>query len=73
MLLIVTLVIFMFKVRKGLLQWFYPDAVDTSENMGKQLEAYFDKKTGQWVFPGEVALFIECYNIIIILNYRKMQ
>ncbi len=41
-------------MRKGILQWLYPDAKDTSENMGKQLEAYFDKATGKWVFPGEV-------------------
>ncbi len=44
----------MLQVRKGLLGWLYPDAKDTSENMGKQLEAYFDKATGKWVFPGEV-------------------
>lgn len=40
-------------IRKGLLNWFYPDAHDASENIGKSLEAYFDKQTGKWVFPGE--------------------
>jgi hypothetical protein len=44
-------------LRKGLLGWLYPDAHDTSENMGKGLEAYFDKSTGKWVFPGEVIIF----------------
>jgi hypothetical protein len=43
-------------VRKGLFKWLYPDAHDTTENMGNKLEAYFDKATGKWVFPGEVIL-----------------
>ena len=42
------------QVKKGLLKWLYPDAHDAAENMGKGLEAYFDKNTGKWVFPGEV-------------------
>jgi hypothetical protein len=42
------------KVRKGLLSYLYPDAHDTTENMGKGMEAYFDKSTGKWVFPDEV-------------------
>jgi hypothetical protein len=44
------------KVRKGLFKWLYPDAHDTTENMGNKLEAYFDKATGKWVFPGEVII-----------------
>jgi hypothetical protein len=42
-------------LRKGLMQWFYPDAHDASENIGKSLEAYYDNKLGRWVFPGEVS------------------
>lgn len=42
------------KVRKGLLGWFFPDAHDASENLGEKLEAYYNKETGRWVFPGEV-------------------
>eukprot|EP01041_Mallomonas_annulata_P004695 gene4695-9307_t len=41
------------KVRQGLLKLLYPDAVDAQKHMGNSLEAYFDKNTGQWVFPGE--------------------
>lgn len=45
------------KVRKGLLSYLYPDAHDTTENMGKEMKAYFDKSTGKWVFPDEVLLY----------------
>jgi hypothetical protein len=40
-------------VRRGLLGWFYPNAHDASENLGNKLEAYYDKSTKKWVFPGE--------------------
>ncbi len=55
------------KVRKGLLSWFYPDAHDANDNLGKQLEAYYDSKTGQWVFPGEVIVIIKKNYISIFL------
>ena len=42
-------------VRKGILNWLYPDAHDASENIGQSLEAYYDDKLGRWVFPGEVS------------------
>lgn len=45
-------------LRKGLMQWFYPDAKDASENIGKSLEAYYDEKLGRWIFPGEVSCFV---------------
>lgn len=41
------------KVRKGLISWLYPEAHDADANLGKSMEAYFDKATGKWVFPGE--------------------
>ncbi|CAE7518110.1 unnamed protein product, partial [Symbiodinium microadriaticum] len=40
-------------VRKGLLGWLYPDAHDTTENMGSGLDAVYDKATGQWIFPDD--------------------
>ena len=48
------------------MSWMYPDAKDTSNNMGKQLDAYFDKTTGKWVFPGEVH-FIDTYIYSILI------
>jgi hypothetical protein len=30
---------------------FYPDAHDANENVGRKLDAYYDDKTGKWVFP----------------------
>ena len=39
------------KVRKGLLGWLYPEAHDTSQNMGGGLDAIYDKATGKWIFP----------------------
>ncbi|MBY0308879.1 MAG: hypothetical protein K2Q09_09075, partial [Phycisphaerales bacterium] len=41
-------------LRKGIIGWFYPDAHDATENIGKSLEAYYDDKLGRWIFPGEV-------------------
>ena len=40
-------------VRKSLLGWMYPDAKDANDNLGTANEAYFDKATQKWVFPGE--------------------
>jgi len=40
-------------VKKSLLSWLYPDAHDTTENMGESNKAYFDKDTGKWVFPDD--------------------
>lgn len=58
-------------VRKGLLNWLYPDAVDTSENMGNSLEAYFDKATGKWVFPGEVIICLLLKTLVApLLRYH---
>jgi hypothetical protein len=40
--------------QKSLLKYMYPDAHDASENIGKSLEAVYNKETGRWEFPGEV-------------------
>lgn len=42
-------------VRKGMLKYLYPDAHDASSNIGKSLEAVYNKETGRWEFPGEVS------------------
>jgi hypothetical protein len=42
-------------MRKGLLKYLYPDAHDTSSNIGKSLDAVYNKETGRWEFPGEVS------------------
>ena len=43
-------------VRSSIASWLYPDAKTVSEdNLGGENEAYFDKTTGKWVFPGEVS------------------
>lgn len=59
-------------LRKGIIGWFYPDAHDATENIGKSLEAYYDDKLGRWIFPGEVRgiafLFFRLFlNLIIIV------
>lgn len=48
----------------GLVQWLYPDAHDAEENLGDQLEAYYDEKTKRWVFPGEVIILVVIYPCI---------
>jgi hypothetical protein len=36
------------------MKWMFPDAHDANDNIGTGLgEAYFDKATGKWVFPGQ--------------------
>jgi hypothetical protein len=40
-------------IRKGIIKWIMPNAVDATENTGSKLEAYFDKQLNRWVFPGE--------------------
>lgn len=46
-------------VRSSIASWLYPDAKTVSEdNLGGGNEAYFDKATGKWVFPGEVCLAV---------------
>lgn len=42
-------------LRKGIIKWMLPNAVDATENTGSKLEAYFDKNLNRWVFPGEEA------------------
>jgi len=32
----------------------YPDAHDASDNLGKSVEAVYNKATGRWEFPGDV-------------------
>lgn len=40
-------------VKKSLFGWLHPDAHDTSENMGEENTAVYDKATGKWIFPDD--------------------
>ena len=42
-------------MQKTITKLLYKDAIDTNENIGGSLEAYFDKEKNRWVFPGEGA------------------
>jgi hypothetical protein len=52
-------------MRKGLLKYLYPDAHDTSSNIGKSLDAVYNKETGRWEFPGEVKPDVSCVCYIL--------
>lgn len=47
--------------RKSLLKFMYPDAHDASENMGKSVEAVYNKVTGRWEFPDDVSIYTNSY------------
>ena len=40
-------------MRKNFLGWLYPNAKDGTENLGQEMEAYYDEVSGRWIFPGE--------------------
>ena len=50
-------------MRKSLLKYMYPDAHDASSNIGKSLEAVYNKETGRWEFPGEVSSLLVFYHV----------
>ena len=40
-------------MRKSLLGWLYPNATDGTDNLGQEMEAYYDEVNQKWMFPGE--------------------
>lgn len=63
-------------MRKGLMKWAYPDAVDATDNLPEG-QAVYDDKLKRWIFPGQVShlnlLIMRLRSSKCLCVHRKMR